>query len=80
MNNQNTQNHSEAVSIEDIDQLKNFMFVSLISADNSGYSEDVKQEVLHRYNVCKNADCTDWEYILEPLGEDAEGYINILND
>lgn len=66
--------------IDDIQQLKNFIFVSLISADNYEYSEDIKQEIMYRYNVCENADFMDWEYILEPLGEDAEGYINILNN
>lgn len=67
-------------SEDDIQQLKNFIFVSLISADNYEYSEDIKQEIMYRHNVCENADFMDWEYILEPLGEDAEGYINILND
>lgn len=66
--------------IDDIQQLKNFIFVSLISADNYEYSEDIKQEIMYRYNVCENADFMDWEYILEPLGGDAEGYINILNN
>lgn len=66
--------------LDDIQQLKNFIFVSLISADNYEYSEDIKQEIMYRYDVCENADFMDWEYILEPLGEDAEGYINILNN
>lgn len=67
-------------SEDDIQQLKNFIFVSLISADNYEYPEAVKQEITYRHDVCENADFMDWEYILEPLGEDAEGYINILNN
>lgn len=47
-----------------MNQLKNLVYVSIISADNDefGLSEDDKQEIMKRY---EESDC--WSYILEPI-------------
>ena len=60
---------------ESIQLYKNFIFVSIISADNDEYTEETKQEVLRRYH---EADKEDWSYILDPLGEDKYKYMKIL--
>ena len=45
-----------------MDELKNYVYVSIISADNDefGLSEDNKQEIISRERESDN-----WEYILE---------------
>lgn len=47
-----------------MNQLKNLVYVSIISADNDefGLSEDDKQEIMKRYK-----ESNDWGYILEPI-------------
>lgn len=47
-----------------MNQLKNLVYVSIISADNDefGLSEDDKQEIMKRYKESDN-----WGYILEPI-------------
>lgn len=62
----------------DKESLKIFVFTSLISADNDAYAEEVKQEILCRYN--KDRDNPDWKWVLEPLGEDADKYVQLLKD
>jgi len=62
-----------ATEQESKDMLKNLVFVSIISADNFNYSEDVKQQILNRYKKSN-----DWNYILEPLGNDMYRYLDIL--
>jgi len=60
--------------------LRNLVFVSLISADNDKYSEDVKQDILQRFNRA-GGDITkvdDWGWILDPLKEDKERYMKLL--
>lgn len=60
-------------------ELKNFLYVSIISADNDEYglSEDDKQEIMRRYKESKN-----WEYILEPIEDNKqrETLIRIFNE
>lgn len=51
-------------------QIKNFVFASIISADNDKYKEEDKQEVMYRYELEKDQDEPDWEFILEPIGPD----------
>lgn len=65
---------------EEAAQLKNFLFVSLISADNEEYPEEVKQEIIKRYDehFIKDAPKMNWRYILEPLGEDAHKYVKLM--
>lgn len=48
------------------DELKRFVYVSIISADNDEFSEDVKQEILSRFDENKDIN-QDWEYVLEPI-------------
>lgn len=63
-----------------MNQLKNLVYVSIISADSDvfddefGLSEDDKQEIMRRYKI----DNTNWEYILEPVKD--EGKRRILID
>ena len=44
--------------------LRNYIYVSIISADNDefGLTEDQKQEIIHRHNMGM-----DWEYVFEPI-------------
>ena len=49
-------------------ELKNFVYVSLISADNDELEEDVKQEIIARYN--RDSDKQDWKYVLEPIKDE----------
>lgn len=58
------------MSKEELQMIKNVIFVNIISADNEEYEEGVKQEVLRRYNEQKGNQPLDWSVILEPLGED----------
>jgi len=66
----------------DKEGLKRFLFASIISADNDSYTEDVKQDILERYVKYKDYDfdSVDWEYVLEPLGEDAEKYVKLMKE
>lgn len=61
-------------------ELKIFVFVSIISADNDNHTEDEKQAVLTRYNETK--DNPNWKYILEPIKDKnyREKYIKILQN
>lgn len=49
-------------------ELKNFIYVSLISADNDELEEDVKQEIMSRYN--RDSEEQDWKYVLEPIKDE----------
>lgn len=62
--------------------LKYFLFASIISADNDSYTEDVKQDIIQRYDKYKDCDfdSVDWKYVLEPLGEDADKYIKLMKE
>lgn len=52
----------------DKEQLKWFVFGSIISADNDEFTEDQKQEVMRRYDKYKNKDIAiDWVDVLEPV-------------
>ena len=52
---------------KELEELRCFLFVSIISADNDEYTEDQKQEVIRRYELTK--DDPDWQFILEPVDE-----------
>lgn len=49
--------------------LKYFVFACMISADNDEFTEEVKQEILSRYNPDEKWEDHNWEYILEPIGD-----------
>jgi len=51
----------------DNDSLKYFVFASIISADNDEFTEEVKQEIIRRYNPDDKWEDHNWEYILEPI-------------
>lgn len=68
---------------DEVVMLKSMLFASLISADNDEYTEEVKQEVLRRHKeLSEGKDILsanlDWKYILEPIGEKADKYREIL--
>lgn len=60
-------------------QLRNFLYVSIISADNDDLTEEEKQAIIQRTNP-KNLKNTDWVYVLEPIKDDnlREKYIKLL--
>ena len=51
----------------DNDSLKYFVFASIISADNDEFTEEVKQEIISRYNPDEKWEDHDWRHILEPI-------------
>ena len=53
--------------MNDLEQLKNFTYVSIISADNNefGLSEEDKQEIIYRRKLGSS-----WDYILEPIKDE----------
>ena len=52
---------------KDIEQLRNYVYTSIISADNDEYglSEDDKQEIIARHKLGSS-----WEYTLEPIKDE----------
>ena len=52
------------------EEIKCFTLASIISAENDRYTEDQKQEVIYRYELEKDQESPDWEFILEPIGAD----------
>lgn len=68
----------EQPSLNTEQEMKNLIFVSIISADNDKYTEEVKQMVIRRYDICKKSGFMDWAYIFQPLGDDAEKYIELF--
>ena len=66
-----------------MEQLRNLVFVSVISADNDefGLSEDDKQEIMRRsklgsqsatdkHSSSTNGDIIDWDYVFEPIADE----------
>lgn len=64
----------------EMQELKIFLYASLIGAENEKLSEDIKQEMMRRYEECRkdNIDDVDWKYVLEPMGENANKYIKYM--
>lgn len=60
-------------------QLRNFLYVSIISADNDDLTEEEKQAIIQRTDP-KNLENTDWDYALEPIKDNnlREKYIKLL--
>ena len=52
------------------EEIKYFTLASIISAENDRYTEDQKQEVIYRYELEKDEESPDWEFILETVGAD----------
>lgn len=65
---------------------KYFAFASIISAENDSLTEEVKQDIISRYDKCKRDDGDwnnyDWEYILDPMGdkEKIQRFVKIMRD
>lgn len=59
-----------------MEEIRNLLLASIISADNTRYSEEVKQEIIKRY---KSSSTIDLEYLLEPLGKEADKYIRLCS-
>ena len=53
--------------MNELEQLKNLTYVSIISADNDefGLSEDDKQEIIYRHKLGSS-----WDYTLEPIKDE----------
>lgn len=53
--------------MDELEQLKNLTYVSIISADNEefGLSEEDKQEIIYRHKLGSS-----WDYILEPIKDE----------
>ena len=51
----------------DTEQLKNLLYVSIISADNNEYglTEDEKQQIISRHQAGE-----DWDYTLQPIKDE----------
>lgn len=66
--------------------LKYLVFANIISADNDAYTEEVKQDIISRYDKYRHDsedwDSYDWEYILDPIGdkEKIQRLVKILRD
>lgn len=60
------------------EELRNYIYVSLISADNDELSEDEKQQILSRHKLSPG----DWAYILEPIKDERQRqlFMEILNE
>lgn len=65
---------------------KYFAFASIISAENDSLTEEVKQDIISRYDKYKhdNGDWNnyDWEYILDQMGdkEKIQRFVKIMRD
>lgn len=55
-------------------EIRWIVYASLISADNDELDEDIKQELIQR----RDEKPDNWEYILEPLGEDGKKLIELF--
>lgn len=62
-------------------QLRNFLYVSIISADNDDLTEEEKQAIMKRTDP-KNLDNTDWSYALEPIKDTGkrDKYIKLMKE
>lgn len=49
------------------EEIRTFLYVSIISADNDEFTEEEKQAVMARHKAQDNY--KDWRYILEPLND-----------
>ena len=65
---------------------KYFVFASIISAENESLTEEVKQDIISRYDKymhdSKGWNSYNWEYILDPIGdkEKIQRLVKILRD
>lgn len=64
-----------------MNQLRNFLYVSIISADNDDLTEEEKQAIISRTDP-KNLEDTDWVYALEPIKDTGkrDKYIKVMRE
>lgn len=64
-----------------MNQLRNFFYVSIISADNDDLTEEEKQAIIKRTDP-KNLEGTDWVYALEPINDIIKRakYVKVMKD
>lgn len=64
-----------------MNQLRNFFYASIISADNDDLTEEEKQAIIQRTDP-KNLDNTDWDYALEPIKDigKRDKYIKVMKE
>ena len=64
-----------------MNQLRNFFYASIISADNDDLTEEEKQAIIQRTDP-KNLDNTDWDYALEPIKDigKRDKYIKVMRE
>ena len=62
-------------------QLRNFLYVSIISADNDDLTEEEKQAIIQRTDP-KNLDNIDWDYVLGPIKDigKRDKYIKVMRE
>lgn len=70
-------------NLDDHATLKCLVLASVISADNDKYPEEVKQIVLDRLDKediygSKISPKINWDYVFEPLGDDAKRLVDIM--
>ena len=53
----------------ELEELKNYLYVSIISAENEEFTEEQKQEVIKRYDEAREINTYNWEYILQPVDD-----------
>ena len=55
-----------------LQQLRNYIFASIISADNDEFelTEKQKQDIISRYGKFKGESNPNWEYIFEPIPDE----------
>lgn len=66
-----------------MEQVRNFLFVSIISADNDTLNEETKQKIIANYqeHTADKLPWINWEEILAPIDDVKlrEKYINLLD-
>ena len=62
------------------EELKIFLYTSIISADKDKQTEDQKQEIMARYRADEeDFDHKNWKFILEPI-DDSDKLVELLSD
>lgn len=63
------------------EELMCILFASLISADNQSLTEEVKQEMISRYEkVRKSGKNIDWTHLIEPVFDDEKYKEKLANE
>lgn len=54
------------------EEIQCLVYMSIISADNPQYTEEVKQEIIERHHLIGRmpVGVKDWRFVLRPIGDD----------